>query len=162
MRLTAHGSDGIVSENSFYSIGGGFVIDQAQARTGTSAVAATPLRYEFSSAQELLAICRGNSRRISEVMLDNESAWRSEDETRAALQRIWQAMRACVARGISHGGVLPGGLEVRRRAPALHAKLLQREGGRNLISDTMAALDWVNIYATRSRSTKKAPAAVAW
>ena len=147
LRLTAHGSDGMVSENSFYSVGGGFVIDEAQARSGASAVAATPLRYEFNSAQELLAICRSHSLRISELMLDNESAWRSEDETRAALQRIWQAMRACVARGISHGGVLPGGLEVRRRAPALHAKLVQREVGRNLISDTMAALDWVNLYA---------------
>lgn len=148
LRLSAHGDDGrVVSRNTFYSVGGGFVIDEAQARAGANAISATPLRHEFNSAAQLLAICRRHSLRVSEVMLENESAWRSEDETRAALQRIWEAMRACVARGITQGGVLPGGLEVRRRAPALHTKLRQREAGRNLISDTMAALDWVNLYA---------------
>jgi L-serine dehydratase len=147
LRLGAHGEAGALFENTFYSIGGGFVIDEAHARSGSSAVADTPLRYEFNSAAELLTICRRHSLRISEVMLANEGAWRSEDKTRVALQRIWEAMRACVARGIRQGGVLPGGLEVRRRAPALHATLQQREVGRNLISDTMAALDWVNLYA---------------
>lgn len=99
------------------------MIDEAHAKAGGSAVADTPLRYEFNSAAELLAICRQHSLRISEVMLANEGAWRSEDETRVALQRIWEAMRACVARGIRQGGVLPAGLNVRRRAPALHVKL---------------------------------------
>ena len=80
-------------------------------------------------------------------MLANESAWRSEAETRAALQRIWDVMRACVARGITQEGVLPGGLKVRRRAAALHRKLSERGSQHNLISDTMAALDWVNLYA---------------
>ena len=150
LRLGAHGDDGVLFENTFYSVGGGFVIDEAQARAGASAraIAEKPLRHEFNSAADLLAICRRHSLRVSEVMLENERAWRGDDETRAALHRIWKAMRACVARGIAHqGGVLPGGLEVRRRAPALHAKLQQREVGRNLISDTMATLDWVNLYA---------------
>ena len=80
-------------------------------------------------------------------MLANEGAWRSEADTRAALQRIWEVMRGCVARGITQEGVLPGGLNVRRRAAALHRKLSERAAGRNLISDTMAALDWVNLYA---------------
>lgn len=147
LRLTAHGVDGVVDENTYYSIGGGFVIDEAQASAGAGGVAELPLRHEFDSAAELLAICRTHSLRISDVMLHNERAWRSEAETRAALHRIWQAMRACVARGIGQEGVLAGGLEVRRRAPALHRKLREREAGRNLISDTMAALDWVNLYA---------------
>jgi len=106
-----------------------------------------PRRHEFNSAAELLAICRERSMRISEVMLANERAWRSEDETRAALQRIWEAMRGCVTRGIAQEGTLPGGLNVRRRAAALHRELLARDPKQNLIATTFAALDWVNLYA---------------
>ncbi|QDF97188.1 L-serine ammonia-lyase [Azoarcus sp. DD4] len=147
LRIVAHGQHGVLYQNTYYSIGGGFVIDEAQAQAGEGGVADVPLRYEFNSAAELLAICRRESLRISQVMLANETAWRSEAETRAALHRIWEAMQACVARGIAQEGVLPGGLSVRRRAPALHRKLRERETGRNLISDTLAALDWVNLYA---------------
>ncbi|MBL8443128.1 MAG: L-serine ammonia-lyase [Zoogloeaceae bacterium] len=147
MRLVAHGEAGVLYENTYYSIGGGFVIDEAQAQSGVSAEAELVLPYPFDTGAELLAQCRRHGLRISELMLANESAWRSEADTRAALQRIWDVMRACVARGITQEGVLPGGLNVRRRAPALHRKLSERAAGRNLISDTMAALDWVNLYA---------------
>lgn len=147
MRLVAHGEAGVLYENTYYSIGGGFVIDEAQAQSGVSAEAELVLPYPFDTGAELLAQCRRHGLRISELMLANESAWRSEADTRAALQRIWDVMRACVARGITQEGVLPGGLNVRRRAPALHRKLIERAAGRNLISDTMAALDWVNLYA---------------
>ena len=147
MRLIAHGDAGVVYENTYYSVGGGFVVDEAQAQSGTSAEAVVDLPYPFDTGAELLEQCRRHGLRISELMLANESAWRSEAETRAALQRIWDVMRACVARGITQEGVLPGGLNVRRRAAALHHKLRERAAGRNLISDTMAALDWVNLYA---------------
>lgn len=147
MRLVAHGEAGVLYENTYYSIGGGFVIDEAQAQSGVSAEAELVLPYPFDTGAELLAQCRRHGLRISELMLANEAAWRSEADTRAALQRIWDVMRACVARGITQEGVLPGGLNVRRRAPALHRKLIERAAGRNLISDTMAALDWVNLYA---------------
>ncbi|TAH47720.1 MAG: L-serine ammonia-lyase [Betaproteobacteria bacterium] len=147
MRLTAHGADGVVYENTYYSVGGGFVVDEAQAQSGESATAEVALPYPFDTGAELLEQCRRHGLRISELMLANESAWRSEAETRAALQRIWDVMRGCVARGITQEGVLPGGLNVRRRAAALHRKLSERAAGRNLISDTMAALDWVNLYA---------------
>ncbi|MBS0512949.1 MAG: L-serine ammonia-lyase [Proteobacteria bacterium] len=147
MRLVAHGEDGVVYENTYYSIGGGFVIDEAHAQSGTSAEAAVTVPYPFDTGAELLEQCRRHGLRISELMLANESAWRSEDETRAALQRIWEVMQGCVARGITQEGILPGGLNVRRRAAALHRKLRERATGHNLISDTMAALDWVNLYA---------------
>lgn len=147
MRLVAHGEASVLYENTYYSIGGGFVIDEAQAQSGVSAEAELVLPYPFDTGAELLAQCRRHGLRISELMLANEAAWRSEADTRAALQRIWDVMRACVARGITQEGVLPGGLNVRRRAPALHRKLSERAAGRNLISDTMAALDWVNLYA---------------
>ncbi|MCU0793830.1 MAG: L-serine ammonia-lyase [Opitutaceae bacterium] len=147
LRLVAHGADGVVYENTYYSIGGGFVLDEAQVRAGATSAAQVTLRHEFGSAAELLTLCRAHGLTISQVMLHNELAWRTEAETRAALHRIWQAMQACINRGIAEEGVLPGGLNVRRRAPALHRKLREREAGGNLISDTLAALDWVNLYA---------------
>ena len=147
MRLIAHGDAGVVFENTYYSVGGGFVVDEAQAQAGTSAEAELVLPYPFDTAAQLLEQCRRHGLRISELMLANESAWRSEAETRAALQRIWGVMRACVERGITQEGILPGGLNVRRRAAALFRKLSARSGGRNLISNTLNALDWVNLYA---------------
>ncbi|WP_068635529.1 L-serine ammonia-lyase [Thauera butanivorans] len=147
MRLIAHGEAGVVYENTYYSIGGGFVVDEAQVQSGLSAEAELALPHPFDSGAALLAQCRRHGLSISELMLANETAWRSEAGTRAALQRIWAVMRGCVARGIIQEGVLPGGLNVRRRAPALHRKLSERAAGRNLISDTMVALDWVNLYA---------------
>ena len=147
MRLAAHGEGGVLYENTYYSVGGGFVVDEAQAQSGTSAEAEVVVPYPFDTGAELLAQCRRHGLSISELMLANESAWRSADETRAALKRIWDVMRACVERGITQEGVLPGGLNVRRRAAALHRKLSERGGKHNLISDTMAALDWVNLYA---------------
>lgn len=147
MRLTAHGAAGVVYENTYYSVGGGFVVDEAQARSGESATTEVVLPYPFDTGAELLAQCRRHGLSISELMLANEGAWRSEADTRAALQGIWEVMRDCVTRGIEQEGVLPGGLNVRRRARALHTKLRERAAGRNMISSTMAALDWVNLYA---------------
>ena len=147
LRLTAQGEAGVLYENSYYSIGGGFVIDEAQARSDTPGEAEVQVPYPFDTGAELLAQCRRHGLRISALVLANEGAWRSEDETRAALQRIWGVMHACVERGIAHEGVLPGGLKVRRRAPALYRKLSEQSTGRNMISDSMAALDWVNLYA---------------
>jgi L-serine dehydratase len=147
MRLTAHGKDGVLYENTYYSVGGGFIVDETQARVGGASVAEVVLPYPFETSAELLAQCRRHGLRISELMLANEGAWRSAAQTGAALGRIWAVMQACVQRGITQEGVLPGGLNVRRRAAALHRKLSERAAGRNLISDTMAALDWVNLYA---------------
>ena len=147
MRLTAHGEAGVVYENTYYSVGGGFVVDEAQAQSGAAAETTVELPYPFETGAELLEQCRRHGLRISELMLANESVWRSEADTRAALQRIWDVMRGCVERGITQEGVLPGGLSVRRRAPALYRKLSERAAGRNLISATMVALDWVNLYA---------------
>jgi len=148
LRISAHDSSGeLLHDNTYYSIGGGFVIDETQVNAGEGSVAKLTLPYEFDSGAALLAICRDKGLRISEVMMANEAAWRSEADTRAALLDIWAAMQACVARGIAQNGILPGGLSVQRRAPALHAKLSTRDDGHSLIRDTMAALDWVNLYA---------------
>ena len=147
LRLIAHGEAGVLFENTYYSVGGGFVVDEAQAQSGGLAGAEITLPYPFETGTELLAQCQRHGLRISELMLANEGAWRSEADTRAALHRTWDVMQTCITRGISHEGELPGGLKVRRRAAALHRKLSEHAHGRNLISDTMAALDWVNLYA---------------
>ncbi len=147
LRIAAHGAAGPVAENTYYSVGGGFVVDEAQARAGASGLVERPLPYGFDSGAELLALCRSQGLRISQLMLANEGAWRTEAQTRAALQQIWQAMCDCVARGLAQEGVLPGGLNVRRRAAALHRSLQGRGQRSNLISDTFAALDWVNLFA---------------
>ena len=148
MRLAAHGAAGLLHENTYYSIGGGFVIDEQQAQAGAPQGTELALPLPFDSGAELLAVCRSEGLRISEVMLRNEAAWRPEQDTRAALAQIWDAMRGCVERGIAQQGVLPGGLNVRRRAAAMHQSLRAREAGQgNLIARTLGALDWVNLFA---------------
>ncbi len=149
LRFEAWGEDSAsLYRNTYYSVGGGFVIDEAQAEAGGDGSAETALPHPFDSSAELLAACRAQRLRVSQLMLANEAAWRPEAETRAALLRLWQAMRDCVDRGLVQEGTLPGGLGVRRRAAALHRSLATREAGRrNLITDTLGALDWVNLYA---------------
>jgi L-serine dehydratase len=130
----------------YYSVGGGFVIDEATAE-GKSPVGEDrrTLAHPFHTALELLEACRANRLRISEVMLANEEAWRPRSETRRALLRIWDVMKASVARGCKTEGILPGGLKVKRRAPDLYRRLLEKpEAG---LRDPLTAMDWVNLYA---------------
>ncbi|QTP54078.1 L-serine ammonia-lyase [Billgrantia sulfidoxydans] len=147
MTLIAHGHGGEQWHNTYYSIGGGFVVDEAQAERGELDQDTTALPYDFNSAAELLALCRMHDMRISELMLENEKAWRSEAEVRDGLWQIWQAMRACVDAGLEHEGVLPGGLNVKRRAAALHRRLLAARDDQSLIASTFGAMDWVNVFA---------------
>ncbi|MBF8224427.1 L-serine ammonia-lyase [Halomonas sp. 328] len=147
MRLIAHGHSDELYRNTYYSVGGGFVIDEAQAQQGDLDTDTTPLPYDFNSAAELMALCRMHDMRISELMLENEKAWRSEQEIRDGLWTIWQAMCDCIDTGFAHEGVLPGGLNVKRRAAALHRRLVAMEGSHSLIASTFSAMDWVNVFA---------------
>jgi L-serine dehydratase len=147
MRFTAlDGQDGELRARVYYSVGGGFVVDEAAA-AGQSPIRAddTRLPYPFQTGERLLELCAERSLPISRVMLENEKAWRTEDEIRRGLLRIWSVMQDCVRRGCSVDGVLPGGLRVRRRAPDLHRRLLEKpEAG---LRDPLTAMDWVNLYA---------------
>jgi L-serine dehydratase len=147
MRFTALDAEGrALRTRVYYSVGGGFVVDE-NAAEGRSPVAEDrrALAYPFHTAEELLAACRVNGLRISEVMLANEEAFRPREETRRALVRIWEVMKASVARGSTTEGTLPGGLKVKRRAPDLYRRLLEKpEAG---LRDPLTALDWVNLYA---------------
>ncbi|MGM0984406.1 MAG: L-serine ammonia-lyase [Pseudomonadota bacterium] len=147
LTLVAHGNGDMLHRNVYYSVGGGFVVDEAQASSGELDSDTTALPYDFHSAAELMALCRMHGMRISELMLENEKAWRSEAEVRAGLWKIWQAMQACVQKGLAVEGVLPGGLEVRRRAASLHRRLLAMDGDESLIASTFSAMDWVNVFA---------------
>ncbi|MEB3371209.1 L-serine ammonia-lyase [Saccharopolyspora mangrovi] len=121
----------------YYSVGGGFVLDEDETGNPVLVEDATPVAHPFSTAAELLAHTTRTGLRISDVVLANEAAWRTEAETRAHLLHIWQVMRECVEQGVRTGGVLPGGLKVRRRARELRASL----------DDTADAMEWVTLYA---------------
>ncbi|WP_110686844.1 L-serine ammonia-lyase [Salinicola aestuarinus] len=147
MRLEAFDASGSLFSNIYYSVGGGFVVDAEQAAHQEPATPTVTLPYAFKTGAELLVICRRESMSISDVMLANESVWRSEAETRDRLWRIWLAMKACVDSGLDQPGVLPGGLNVRRRAPSLHRHLMALDDKKGLIASTFSAMDWVNLFA---------------
>ncbi|MBJ7549884.1 L-serine ammonia-lyase [Marinomonas ostreistagni] len=147
MRLTAFDSAGTnLYQNTYYSIGGGFVIDESEATADATLVPQVDVPYDFNTAVELLQMCRDNKLRISELMMENEKVFRSEQEVRDGLMDIWGAMKDCIANGLHKEGILPGGLNVRRRAMSLHKSLI-RATRPNIISSTLSAMDWVNLYA---------------
>ena len=146
MSLTAFGASGQLFEQTYYSVGGGFIIEAAEAESGVAPASDVELPYEFSSAVELLALCKQHNLRVSELMMANERAWRSDAEIRQGLLHIWSVMRECVEQGLRHEGVLPGGLNVPRRAAKLHRSLLEI-GKPNVISSTLSAMEWVNLFA---------------
>ena len=146
MTLVAEGANGELHRDTYYSVGGGFVVDQAQASSGVVDLDSTELPYDFSSAEELLELCRIHNLRVAELMLANEKVWRSEDEIRSGLMKLWRAMQDCVEQGLKHEGILPGGLNVRRRAAKLH-RSLQELNKPNVIGSTLSAMEWVNLFA---------------
>ena len=147
MTLSAFASDGsLLHENTYYSVGGGFVVDAEQAASGQLDQDHTALPYDFDSAEQLLQLCQQHGLRVSELMMANEQAWRSEAEIRSGLMRLWQAMCECVEQGLKHEGTLPGGLNVKRRAAKLH-RSLQEMSKPNVIGSTLSGMEWVNLFA---------------
>ena len=132
-------------EREYYSVGGGFVVDDSAAGADRIVADTTTLPLPFTTAKQLLAHCAEHKLSISEVMLRNESVWRSEAETRAGLLKIWQVMQTCVDNGCRTEGIMPGGLKVKRRAPALKRQLSDNPEAN--LRDHLNVLDWVNLYA---------------
>ena len=146
MRFTAFDADGnVIATRDYYSVGGGFVVNQDEAAEDRIVADTTDLPYPFHSGDELLARCRETGLSIAELMYANEQVWRTPAEIDAGLDEIWEAMQACVSRGIREKGTLPGGLHVSRRAPTLHAELSSRPEA--AMRDPLTTLDWVNLYA---------------
>ena len=135
----------ILRESTFYSVGGGFIVDESAAGADRIVEDDTKLPYPFHSAADLLAHCADGGMRISDLMLANEQAWRSEQQIRGGLLEIWKVMQRCVRNGCRNEGILPGGMKVRRRA----ADLYRRLGSQPQITykDPLTTLDWVNLWA---------------
>ena len=134
-----------IRSREYYSVGGGFVVDEDAAGADRIVEDQTALPYPFKTAKELLGHCVAQQLSISQVMLANEAAWRPESETRAGLLNIWQVMQDCVTAGCRNEGILPGGLKVKRRAAALHRQLCAHPEAS--LRDALSVLDWVNLYA---------------
>ena len=146
MRFTAFdANDEVIATRDYYSVGGGFVVNQDEAAEDRIVADTTPLPYPFHSGDEMLKQARENNLTIAQLMFANEQSWRSADEIRAGLRELWAAMQSCVQRGIRQTGTLPGGLHVARRAPALFAELSSKPEA--AMRDPLTTLDWVNLYA---------------
>jgi len=145
LRFCAFDNDGkCLREARYLSVGGGFVVEVGVADS-QQPVSQSPQRYPFLNAEELMAQCHDNQLSVAELMLINESTFRPEQQTREGLLKIWQAMQHCVQRGLKNEGLLPGPLQVKRRAPKLYKELTsRREYG--LASD-LDGMDWLNLYA---------------
>ncbi|MGF1536932.1 MAG: L-serine ammonia-lyase [Elainellaceae cyanobacterium] len=145
MVFTAFDSAGaILKSQTYYSVGGGFVVDKAAASIEQNQLG-EPAPLPFRSGRELLHLCQRDRCSISEVMLAHEKSWRSEAAIRTELLQLWGVMQACVARGCRSEGTLPGGLRVKRRAAELYRCLSSRSKAAE--SESLAVLDWVNLYA---------------
>jgi len=143
MTFAAFDEDDVqIDFRTYYSVGGGFVVDEVATGADRVVVDDTPLKFPFSTGQELLEICEREQMSISDVMLANEQAWRTEQEIREGMLHLWSVMVECVERGYHREGVLPGGLKVPRRAPGLYRDLSVRG-----YDDPLHVMDWVNLYA---------------
>jgi L-serine dehydratase len=134
-----------LESRTYYSVGGGFVVDESV--TGHERVQpdTTPIPYDFHSGEALLTLCQQQQLTISQVMLENEKVLRSEATIRHGLLQIWGVMQECVRRGCHAKGVLPGGMQVRRRAADLYQKLVAHPEAN--LQDPLNVIDWVNLYA---------------
>ena len=150
MRFSAFDAEGaLLSEKTYYSVGGGFVVSEEVASDGSKqkviAPDATVLPYPFKTGDELLELTKTHGISIAEVMRRNECHWRSDADTRDGLLRIWQVMQDCVSRGLRTEGILPGGFKVKRRAAQLYRDLTANPEA--ALRDPLQVMDWVNLYA---------------
>ncbi|WP_330287619.1 L-serine ammonia-lyase [Streptomyces sp. NBC_00576] len=142
MTLWAYDASGTeLLSKTYYSVGGGFVVDEDAVGADRIKLEDTALKYPFRTGDELLRLTQETGLSISALMMENERAWRTEDEIRSGLLDIWHVMQACVSRGMSREGILPGGLKVRRRA-AMSARQLRAEG-----EPLARAMEWITLYA---------------
>ena len=133
----------VLLQRTYYSIGGGFVVNEQAAEANQIVADSTKLPFPFTTAAQLLTHCREQGLSISSVMWANEQAWRTKAEIQSGLLEIWDVMQRCVERGCHNEGILPGGLKVKRRAASLFRKLQsdpQSHAG-------VGIMDWVNCWA---------------
>ncbi|MEB3211031.1 MAG: L-serine ammonia-lyase, partial [Leptolyngbyaceae bacterium] len=144
--FTAFGQDEqVLSCKTYYSVGGGFVVDETAIATDGIQLHTTAVPYPFKTAAQLLDLCLTHDLSICQVMLENEKVRRSDAEIHAGLLHIWNVMQDCVKRGCHTEGILPGGLKVKRRAAQLYERLNSHPEAS--LADPLTVMDWVNLYA---------------
>ncbi|HLD16381.1 MAG TPA: L-serine ammonia-lyase [Coxiellaceae bacterium] len=144
MRFKAYDTAGnLLAEKIYYSIGGGFILSEDEIKKPNERSVKAPIPYPFFKAEDLLSLCKKNKLSIKELMLANEKTWRDEETIRKQLHLIADTMQACIQKGCETPGILEGGLQVQRRAPALYQQLLQK-GSSLEYHDVMT---WLNVFA---------------
>ncbi len=141
--LDAQGDE--VLKETYYSVGGGFVLTEEELATGGDRNQGPSVPHPFSSAREMLEICASRSESIATLKRANELSRISSTALDAGIERIWHVMRESMDRGLSAEGVLPGGLQVRRRARRIHQALLNERGLNQRAPHTIN--DWIGVYA---------------
>jgi L-serine dehydratase len=140
MRFSAFDEVGsVVAEDIYYSIGGGFIVREGEEASHNKL---GPVPFPFANTEELLRQAEEHGKAIWQIVLENEKSWRREPEIHGYVADVWNAMQACMKRGLETDGTLPGGLNVKRRAPSLAKKL-----GAVSSSDPLAPMDWVSVFA---------------
>ncbi|WP_151719970.1 L-serine ammonia-lyase [Gemmobacter serpentinus] len=139
------GQGDVILEETYYSIGGGFVLTAAELAAGSSAASGPKVPYPFETAAQMLEMSRESGLSVAAMKRANELAVRSKAEIDQGLERIWAVMEACIDRGMTTDGILPGGLSVRRRAKGIHEALLAERGLNMTAPHTIN--DWMSVYA---------------
>lgn len=134
-----------LSTQIIYSVGGGFTVDHEQIFTTSDNEGQSSVPFPFTTCSELLEHCQLQGKMIYEIMLENEKLWREEPEIREGILRIWNVMKLSVQNGIEKEGILPGGLNVRRRAAQIYRNLT--ESSQTLRDDPSKLFDWVSLFA---------------
>ncbi|QYJ98372.1 L-serine ammonia-lyase [Shewanella alkalitolerans] len=142
MTLSAYVGQQCVYHKTYYSIGGGFIVDEEH--FGMTAANEVVLPYPFANAEELLVLCQETGMSISAIMMANERTLHSEAHIAEGFEAVWHTMKEAIERGCHTEGVLAGPLRVPRRAPALFRQLAT---GERLSADPMMIVDWVNMFA---------------
>ena len=146
VRFRAFGLDNdLLKEGIYFSVGGGFVVTQDEQGKVHVKQDGRALPFRFSTGDQLLTLCREHGMNVSELMMENEKVWRTEDEIRERIVNIWAVMQRCVERGAKQEGALPGGMKVQRRAALMYRSLTSRP--EKTMQDPLSIMDWVNFYA---------------
>jgi len=135
-----------IYSETYYSVGGGFIVSDEEVNSKIQTPAEKiKLPYSFTNTAQMLEICHQNNWTISQLMMENERAWRTEEETRTGMLKVWGVMQQCVQEGCVSEGVLPGPLKLARRAPSLYKQLHTKAS--TPLGQSMAEMDWVNLFA---------------
>ncbi len=145
MRFTVFKDEEELASRVYYSVGGGAILNEDQIGANNPENGLWDVPHPFCSGTDLLDIAKTKGLCIADIMRNNERAAKSDEEISVGIRQIADAMSHCIDRGIRSEGILPGGLKVKRRAPLIHARLMERQ--ERALSDPLTVLDWVNLWA---------------